>query len=208
MAGAQENRKWDSYNGASPLIALYNSFHPLTVEMEALIDRLTFPVSFRKNRYIISPIDRNRYLYLILKGVVRGFYKDSGTEITSWICQENEIVGTIRNLWTAEESDEYLQAIEDVELIAIPHELTTMLYKNFAEANIIGRKIMELHYRGANDRGFICQIPSATGRYKHLLQAFPWMINRVPLRYVASFLGLRLETLSRVRSGENKKTKN
>ncbi|MGN8056457.1 hypothetical protein ACTJKN_09305 [Pedobacter sp. 22163] len=73
MAGAQENSKWDSYNGASPLIALYNSFHPLTAEMEALIDSLTFPVSFRKNRYIISPIDRNRYLYLILKGVVRGF---------------------------------------------------------------------------------------------------------------------------------------
>jgi CRP-like cAMP-binding protein len=205
MAGAHENNKWDSYNGASPLIALYNSFHPLTVEMEALIDSHTFPVSFRKNRYIISPIDRNRYLYLILKGVVRGFYKDSGTEITSWICQENEIVGTIRNLWTEEESDEYLQAIEDVELIAIPHELTTMLYKNFAEANIIGRKIMELHYRGAYNRGFICQIPSATGRYKHLLWAFPWMINRVPLRYVASFLGLRLETLSRIRSVENKR---
>ncbi|MDQ0639696.1 hypothetical protein QF042_003261 [Pedobacter sp. W3I1] len=205
MAGAQENSKWDSYNGASPLIALYNSFYPLTAEMEVLIDALTFPVSFRKNRYIISPIDRNRYLYLILKGIVRGFYKDSGTEITSWICQEYEIVGTIRNLWTAEESDEYLQAIEDVDLIAIPHELTTMLYENFAEANIIGRKIMELHYRAAYDRSFICQIPSATGRYKHLLQAFPWMINRVPLRYIASFLGLRLETMSRIRSSENKR---
>lgn len=55
MAGAQENSKWDSYNGASPLIALYNSFHPLTVEMEALIDSLTFPVSFPQEQIYYLP---------------------------------------------------------------------------------------------------------------------------------------------------------
>jgi CRP-like cAMP-binding protein len=202
MAIALNERKWGDFNGSSPLIAVYNSFHPLTPEMEALIDAHTFPISFRKNRYIISPIDRNRYLYLILRGVVRGFYKDEGTEITTWISRENEIVGTIRNLWTNEESDEYLQAIEDVDLIAIPHDLTTALYQNFYEANIIGRKIMELHYRAACDRALICQLPTVKSRYRHLLTAFPGMVERVPLKYIASFLGVRIETLSRVRTSE------
>jgi hypothetical protein len=133
---------------------------------------------------------------------VRGFYKDEGTEITTWISRENEIVGTIRNLWTNEESDEYLQAIEDVDLIAIPQDLPTALYQNFYEANIIGRKIMELHYRAACDRALICQLPTVKSRYRHLLTAFPGMVERVPLKYIASFLGVRIETLSRVRTSE------
>ncbi len=204
MASASNKTKWAPYNGKSPLVAFYKRFHPLTAEMEALIDVHTFPISYRKNSVIVSPIDRNHYLYLILKGVVRGFYKDSGYEITTWICQEHEIVGIINDLWTNEPSKEYLHALEDVELIAIPHELTTMLYENFSQANIIGRKIMGLYCRAAHDRAFISQVRSAKDRYNYLLKAFPWMINRVPLGHVASFLGLRLETLSRIRSSKTR----
>lgn len=202
MAGATQKDKWDDFEGSSPLVALYNSFHPLSEEMISLINLHTFPVSFRKNRFIISPIDRNRYLYLILKGVARGFYKADGKEITTWISRENEIIGTISNLWTDQESNEYLQAVEDVDLIAIPHSLTIMLYENFHEANIIGRKIMEMHYKAACDRAIITQLSTVRSRYHYLLEAFPGMIERVPLRLVASFIGVRMETLSRIRSAE------
>ncbi|MBC6110037.1 Crp/Fnr family transcriptional regulator [Pedobacter fastidiosus] len=192
--------RWKRFNNFSPLISIFKKFHPLNDEIERRINQHTFPVSYKKNKFLVSPVDRNKYLFLIVKGVVRGFIKDGKTEITTWIAKENEVVGTIRNLWIEGDSEEYLQALEDVELIAIPHVLSDYLYENFPEANIVGRKMMELYYRSAEERAYLCRISSAEKRYKRFLLSFPDLINRVSLKYIASFLGVRLETLSRIRA--------
>jgi len=192
--------RWKKYGNTSPLVSLFNRFYPINEEMEKRINQYTFPVTFKKNKFIISPVERNKFLFLIIKGVVRGYIKDGKAEITTWISKEGEIIGTIRNLWLKGDSDEYLQALEDVELISIPHVLTEYLYENFPEANIIGRKMMELHYRSAEERAYLCRISSAEKRYKRFLLSFPDLINRVALKHIASFLAIRLETLSRIRA--------
>ncbi|WP_052266439.1 Crp/Fnr family transcriptional regulator [Pedobacter kyungheensis] len=192
--------RWKKYNNFSPLISIFKKFHPLNDEIERRINQHTFPVSYKKNKYLVSPVDRNKFLFLIVKGVVRGFIKDGTTEITTWIAKENEVVGTIRNLWVEGDSEEYLQALEDVDLIAIPHVLSEYLYENFTEANIVGRKMMEQYYRSAEERAYLCRISSAEKRYKRFLVSFPDLINRVSLKHIASFLAIRLETLSRIRA--------
>jgi len=192
--------RWKKYNNFSPLVSIFKKFHPLNDEMEKRINQHTFPISYKKNKYLVSPVDRNKFLFLIIKGVVRGFIKDGDNEITTWIAKENEVVGTIRNLWIDGDSDEYLQALEDVDLVAIPHVLSEYLYENFPEANIVGRKMMELYYRSAEERAYLCRISSAEKRYKRFLLSFPDLINRVSLKYIASFLAIRLETLSRIRA--------
>lgn len=192
--------RWKKYNNFSPLVSIFKKFHPLNDEIEKRINQHTFPISYKKNKYLVSPVDRNKFLFLIIKGVVRGFIKDGDNEITTWIAKENEVVGTIRNLWIDGDSDEYLQALEDVDLVAIPHVLSEYLYENFPEANIVGRKMMELYYRSAEERAYLCRISSAEKRYKRFLLSFPDLINRVSLKYIASFLAIRLETLSRIRA--------
>lgn len=200
LVNLSDENRWKDYNNFSPLISIFKQFHPLNREIERLINEQTFPVSFKKNKFLVSPVDRNNYLFLIVKGVVRSYIKDDKTEITTWMAKENEVVGTIRNLWLEGGSEEYLQAIEDVDLIAIPHTLSDYLYDNFPEANIVGRKMMELYYRTAEERAYLCRISSAEKRYKRFLISFPGLINRVSLKYVASFLAIRLETLSRIRA--------
>jgi len=192
--------RWKKYNNSSPLVSVFKKFHPLNDEIEKRINQHTFPVSYKKNKYLVSPVDRNKFLFLIVRGVVRGFIKDGTNEITTWIAKENEVVGTIRNLWIDGDSDEYLQALEDVDLIAIPHVLSEYLYENFPEANIVGRKMMELYYRSAEERAYLCRISSAEKRYKRFLISFPDLIHRVSLKHIASFLAIRLETLSRIRA--------
>lgn len=195
-----DEKRWKEYNNFSPLIDVFKKFHPLNDEIERRINQHTFPISYKKNKYLLSPVDRNKFLFLIVKGVVRGFIKDGSTEITTWISKENEVVGTIRNLWGEGDSEEYLQALEDVDLIAIPHVLSDYLFENFTEANIVGRKMMELYYRSAEERAYLCRISSAEKRYKRFLASFPDLINRVSLKHIASFLAIRLETLSRIRA--------
>lgn len=185
---------------SSPLINLFEYILPISDEIKRIINRDTYRVNFKKGKYIISPLDRNRNLFFIVKGVVRGYVKDDEKEITTWISKENDVIGTIKNLWQSEDSDEYLQALEDVELICIPHVMSEYLYANFKEANFVGRVLAERYYQCAQDRAFLCRISSAEKRYKRFLETNAGLEDRIALKYIASYLGIRLETLSRIRS--------
>lgn len=193
--------KWLPFNGFSPLITVFKSFHDLTPEMEFIINNETFPVTFKKNKFISSPLHHDKYIYLIINGIARGYMKDDDKEITTWIAKEDELIGSVSNVWNNNESlDEYVQAIEDVVAIAIPHTMSKQLYLNYHIANYIGRKVAQLHYLQACERALISRLQSAEKRYVRFTKSYPELVNRVPFKYIASFLCMRLETLSRVRS--------
>ncbi|NTE00740.1 Crp/Fnr family transcriptional regulator [Agrobacterium tumefaciens] len=194
------DQKWASFGGQSPLIAVFKSFHHLSPEIEQVINDQTFPVSFAKNKHIASPLKRNKYIYLILQGAVHGYIKMGSKKITTWIAAENELAGTIRNLWEEVTTDEYIETIENVLAIAVPHSMTKLLYEQYPVANYVGRKMTEIYIKGASERAFIVRLPTALKRYQRLLVSYPHLMNRVPLKYIASFIGMRLETLSRMRS--------
>jgi hypothetical protein len=83
--------------------------------------------------------------------------------------------------------------------------MSRLLYERFETANYVGRKMTEIYYQGASERAFICRIPTTKKRYERFLNTYAHLLERVPLKYIASFLGMRLETLSRIRSGLNLK---
>ncbi|MBN8879180.1 MAG: Crp/Fnr family transcriptional regulator [Chitinophagaceae bacterium] len=192
---------WKTPHGHSPLSVMFNSIHPVSREAIACIDEQTYPVQVARGKYLIKPDHLTEpHLYLIVKGVIRAFIKEEGKEITTWINEENEIVTSIRNLGLNHPSPEYLQAIENSSLIAMPYSLVEYLYENFPESNIVGRKILEDNYRGAEERAYICRIPSAEKKYQHFIKTRPGLVNRISLKYIASYLNMTIETLSRVRS--------
>lgn len=192
--------RWISYGGQSPIIPIFKQFHPLNQQIEKIINTQTFPVSFDRNKHIASPLKQNRYTFLILKGVAHGFIKAAGKKITTWIAVEGELAGTVSNLWRGGRSEEHIETIEPVVAIAIPHEMSLYLYENFPEANLVGRQMTELYYQGASERAFIARLPNARLRYERFLISYGHLLERVPLKYIASFLAMRLETLSRIRS--------
>ena len=193
--------KWSNFNGNSPLIRIFKSFHVLTADIEYIINTQTFPVSFKKSKFISSPIHQNKFIYLLIKGVARGFMKDENKEITTWIAKEDEIIGNVKTLWDDhEESKEYVQALEDIDAIAIPYTMSNHLFNNFNIANFIGRKITQIQYLNACERAFITRLQTAERRYLRFTESYPELVDRIPLKYIASFLCMRMETLSRIRT--------
>ncbi|MEO9020521.1 MAG: Crp/Fnr family transcriptional regulator [Ginsengibacter sp.] len=192
--------KWNTPDGHSPWVRYLSRVAPLSKEVVNLIDSNTFDVTIAKGKFLLKPGSVADHLYLIVKGVIQGCIKEEGKMITTWINEENEIVGSIRTLGTADPCREYLQALENSSLVAIPVEFTEQVFNTFPETNIIARRLWEYNYRGAEERAYISRIKSAEKKYKHFLETKPNLIKRVSHKYIASYLGMTLETLSRIRN--------
>lgn len=164
-----------------------------------LSEKLT-TVSFKKGRYLVSPLDKEDLIFFLVKGVVRGFTKLDDKKITTWLEVENNWIGRIRNFDCPGLTEEYIEAIEDCKLIYIDKKTLAQLYDNYLEVNYIGRIVIEKSYAAAEERAFIARLPSAKSKYKRFLDIYPHLIDRVPLKHIASFLGVSEETLSRIRT--------
>lgn len=191
---------WESEGGLSPLAAFVNFIHPVSEEVTRYINQHSFSLPAERGDYLLKAGEICNHLYFIRKGAIRGYIKEGSKEITTWITAENEMVTSIRGLSLQQPSLENIQAIEHCDLVAAPFDALQYLYEHHIEMNIVGRKILEQYYRDAEERAFISRIPNAARRYQHFLETKSNLANRIPLKYIASYLGITIETLSRIRS--------
>lgn len=154
---------------------------------------------FQKNETILNIGEQQDYIYLILKGIVRSYYLDvNGNDMTKTFMQENDFcVG--ESLFETGESLQCFEALENVETlkfkaqdfkkILLSDENLTKTYINFLEKNLI--------YKMERESSF--QIMSATQRYIHFHNEFKSIEKRVNQSYIASYLGIAPESLSRIK---------
>lgn len=160
----------------------------------------SFYLQIRKNEILVPPGTLHPSYYFILQGVLRGYMTGDGREITTWIDWENSMVSTIGSMETDVITDEAIQALEDCHLIEFSQETLNHVYDKFPETNRIGRLIITENLRTAEERAYIARLPNAEERYKRFMARNGDLINRISLKYVASFLNMKLETLSRIRA--------
>src|SRR5258708_7631217 len=98
--------------------------------------------------------------------MLRAFVKFGSKEITTWLNPEKEITTSIRSMSYNEPSQEYIQAIEDSELIVMHSEKMEEVYTKFPEMNLAGRLLLQQYYAGAEERAFLSRIPNAEMRYR------------------------------------------
>jgi CRP-like cAMP-binding protein len=183
----------------SSLITILNYFHPLSEGVVKFLKEHAHSVSFNKGELLLEAGQVCEHIYFIKKGVVRGFIREGKKEITTWITAEGEMVSSILSFEVKGSAIENMQAIEDCELLAMTLADLQDLYQQFPEFNIVGRKLLQQYYSDAERRAFIARLTNAETKYKQFLNRYSHLGNRIPLTYIASFLGITLETLSRVR---------
>jgi CRP-like cAMP-binding protein len=198
-ASLQERSKETKLPDISLLIATFDHFHPLSEDLKAYFRNHSFSCSFHKGKLLLKAGEVCEYVYFIKKGAVRGFIKEGSKDITTWITAEKELVTSISGFDKKEPALENMQAIEDCEMLALTHADVENLYAQFPEFNILIRKILLRYYQDAERRAFIARLTNAENKYNYFLARYGHLANRIPLKYIASFLGITLETLSRVR---------
>jgi CRP-like cAMP-binding protein len=182
-------------------IDFFASLYPISNAFKNKLQELSFHTQLKKGDYLVKKGDISTTVYLIKKGVVHGYIDQGKKEITTWISYENEMVTSISSFFNGTPAKENIRALEPCELEGISVTDLQYMYKHFPEANILARIVLEQYYQDAEDRAFISKLSNAKEKYEYLLQSkHGRMLTMVPLKYVASFLGMRLETLIRLRS--------
>lgn len=190
-----------------PLLQLLGSVKPLHKKLAKFIDQQLVPCSISKGKLLLKPGEVCTHIFFIRSGVLRGFVKDGRKDITTWISVENEMVAAISSFVFQEKGIEYIQALEDCELLALAHADLERIYVKFPSFNAIARKIYEQYYADAENRALNTRLKNAELKYDHFLNKHAHLANRIPIKYIASYLGIASETLSRLRSKKAKRAK-
>jgi CRP-like cAMP-binding protein len=184
---------------ASPMIALANSLFPLSEGANQFLLKNTYARSIKKGKLLLKAGEVCTNMYFVRKGVLRGFVKDGERDITTWISADGELVSAISSFILQMPTNENIHAIEDCELIALSHSDLEIMYVKFPTFNTTVRKLTEIYYMHAEHRAYIARLKNADQKYQLFLKQYGHLSNRVPVKYIASFLGITLETLSRLR---------
>jgi CRP-like cAMP-binding protein len=181
------------------LLLLLNSLHPVDDDVVSYFDRFCVLRFFKKGAFIIHRDDICDQYSFIFKGIVRGFIQNKDREITTWISVENELVTSIHSLHQQKPALENIEVVEDSWLLQLSVDKMEQLYRDYPKFNINGRILLQQYYRDAELRAYLGRIPDAEEKYHFFLENYPQLDKRVPQKLIASYLGIRQETLSRIR---------
>ena len=140
------------------------------------------------------------YIYYIEKGVARIYYYKDRKEITEWLALEDQFFLSITSFFNRAPSHLIIQAIQPSLVYGIHHDQLMKLASQYHDVERLLRKMVTSSLILSQDRMRSIQFETAQQRYQKLLQHSPQIIQQVPLSYIASFLGITLETLSRIRA--------
>ncbi len=139
------------------------------------------------------------HIYFIESGAVRSFFIKDGREITEWIALDNNFIFSPTSLFSQAPSRISLQVVESSVLYSIRVEELEKWCTTSIHAAQFYRKMITNGLIAAEKRIEFLLTSSAVQRYRTLTVQFPDIVQRVPLSFIASYIGVTKETLSRVR---------
>ncbi len=182
---------------AREIARLYCTLSPMAIQALANILQ---PMKLLKGERVFPEGEICGAMYFVDKGMVRQFYYKNGKDVTEHFSYEGRIVFCIESFLKQEPSRLMVETLENSMLYAIPRESLHLLMSTNQEILTLYRKILEHALISSQEHADSQRFENASERYSRLLRTKPEIILRAPMVYVASFLQMTPETLSRVRS--------
>lgn len=182
------------------IIKKMNALYPVSDDTIRILEENMALCHFPKKYQLIKADKFCKSAYFIEKGMTRSFWLVKGEEITTSFSSEGGIVFSMDELYYNKVSEEFVETLEEV--VAYEISLTDLLrlFQTNIELANWGRIIHQNEYRRLHRSHKDCLTLSAKERYEEFKQQFPEVCQRVQLGYIASYLGITLSTLSRLRA--------
>ena len=165
-----------------------------------MLESILVAKKYAKNEKILTEGEVCENIYWIVKGLVRQFYYKNGKELTEYMATENTICMCIESLFREQPTNLQMMAIEPTILYCLPKAKLEAVAMKSVNIQILYRKILEESLILSQIRADMLRFESAIDRYQKLVKRSPQLVLRAPLVYIASYLQMTPETLSRVRT--------
>lgn len=179
---------------------LARRFSTMTHDELDILESVLVPMRFAKGEMILREGEVCRNIYYIEKGLVRQFYFKKDKDITENMAVEGSIVMCIESLFKEEPTLLQIKAIEPAIIYALPKAKLEQVALHNVNIQILYRKILEESLIQSQIHADMVRFETAKNRYLRLYKMSPKLILRAPLVYIASYLQMTPETLSRVRA--------
>ncbi|MES2648085.1 MAG: Crp/Fnr family transcriptional regulator [Bacteroidota bacterium] len=182
------------------LLTYLNSIYSLSPELQEHLFGILKQQTLSRKQYLLKAEQVCNNIYFISKGLVRCFYNKEDQEVNTWFMKEDDVIVSVESFFYQKKSKEFIQAIEDTELHSISYEELEYIYHTFPEFNFVARILLQKYYTLSEQRLYSLRMQRSQERYRYLMDYYPELILRVPAKFLASYLGITEETLSRIRS--------
>ena len=179
---------------------LARRYSTMTHDELDVLESILVPMKFAKGEKILREGDICRHIYHIERGLVRQFYYKQEKEMTEHLGTDNSIVMCIESLFREEPTTLQMEALEPTMIYALPKQRLEEVALHNVNIQILYRKILEESLILSQVHADLVRFETAQDRYRKMCKLMPQVILRAPLVYIANYLQMTPETLSRVRA--------
>lgn len=174
------------------------SFYPFDTEVIDNISSKLYVHKLPKHTLLLQYNEICEKLYFIVSGLARGLYINHTHEITSWLIKEGSFICSPDSFLYQKPSGEAIELLEDSLLVSLDRAELTLLIEKYPVAIQIERLIFEKYMLIYYEQVKSLRLFDVEERFKNFIEKYPEFYERVPHKYIASFLGTTPETISRI----------
>jgi CRP/FNR family transcriptional regulator, anaerobic regulatory protein len=172
----------------------------LTEDLKLTIEQYFTPLQVSKNTIIEEEGKVPQHLYFVNEGYLRSFYYDNdGDEVTTYLATPEQYMASFLAVSQQKISTENLETITDCSLLKINREDFLKIIEQYPDFRQYSLHIFERAFSQMNQRANDLATLTAEQRYTQLLNNQGNILQNVPIQYIASFLGIKPQSLSRIR---------
>ncbi len=179
---------------------LARRYSTMTHEELDVLESILVPRKCAKGEIILKEGQVCEDIYYIEKGLIRQFYLKKDKEVTEHLATEGGVFMCIESLFKEEPTRLQVEALEPSLLYALPKRKLEQVALHNVNIQILYRKILEESLIFSQVHADLVRFETAQDRYLRLCKLMPQVVLRAPLVYIASYLQMTPETLSRVRA--------
>ncbi|OJW55642.1 MAG: Crp/Fnr family transcriptional regulator [Sphingobacteriales bacterium 50-39] len=181
------------------LIQTIRKYIPFSSADEMVAQRLFYQKKYKKGDHLLAEGEICRNIFFIESGLVRYYINKDGEEQTNYFNKEGEFVCVYTSFLPQGPSTINIQALEDCSVWMITFEGIQQFYKEVKFGERFGRLAIETVFVSAIAQiaSFYTDAPEV--RYQKFLLDYPAIVQRIPQYYIASYVGVKPQSLSRIR---------
>ena len=175
-----------------------NTIHPLSSDEWDAMNGIWQPFSCKRKTVLTAAGETERYLYFVLEGVQRAFYTNEGKEATIVFTYPPSFSGVADSFLTQTPSHYFLETLTASSFMRTSFQQLSQLQQQFPAIQKMILKATAFTLRGVLERQIEIQCFSAEEKFRKLLTRSPHVLQLIPHKYLASYLGLDATTFSKL----------